>query len=34
MTFDKVSLNPGLPDSLFVFAPPPGAAVVPLDPTR
>jgi outer membrane lipoprotein carrier protein len=34
MSFDKVTLNPGLPDSLFAFAPPPGAAVVPLDPTR
>ncbi len=34
MTFEKVALNSGLPDSLFVFAPPPGAAVVPIDPMR
>ena len=32
MTFSKVTVNPGLADSLFVFTPPPGAAVVPLDP--
>jgi len=32
MTFNKVTINPGLADSLFVFTPPPGAAVVPLDP--
>jgi outer membrane lipoprotein carrier protein len=31
MTFTKVSPNPALPDSLFVFTPPAGAAVVPLD---
>ncbi len=31
MTFTKVALNPGLADSLFTFAPPPGAAVVPLE---
>jgi len=31
MTFTKVTINPALPDSLFVFTPPPGAAVVPLD---
>src|SRR5262249_13794049 len=32
MTFNKVTVNPGLADSLFVFTPPAGAAVVPLDP--
>jgi outer membrane lipoprotein carrier protein len=32
MTFNKVTINPSLADSLFVFTPPPGAAVVPLDP--
>jgi outer membrane lipoprotein carrier protein len=32
MTFNKVTINPALADSLFVFTPPPGAAVVPLDP--
>jgi outer membrane lipoprotein carrier protein len=32
MTFSKVTTNSGLPDSLFAFVPPPGAAVVPLDP--
>ena len=32
MTFTKVTINSGLADSLFVFAPPAGAAVVPLDP--
>ena len=32
MTFNKVTINPALPDSLFVFTPPPGAAVVPIDP--
>ena len=31
MTFTKVAINPALPDSLFVFTPPTGAAVVPLD---
>jgi outer membrane lipoprotein carrier protein len=31
MTFSKVTINSGLPDSLFAFVPPPGAAVVPLD---
>ncbi len=31
MTFTKVALNAALPDSLFTFAPPPGAAVVPLE---
>jgi len=31
MTFTKVTPNAGLPDSLFVFAPPAGAAVVPLE---
>jgi outer membrane lipoprotein carrier protein len=34
MTFGKVAVNPALSDSLFVFAPPAGAAVVPLDPVR
>jgi outer membrane lipoprotein carrier protein len=34
MTFTKVAINPGVPDSLFAFTPPAGAAVVPLDPTR
>ena len=32
MTFSKVTTNTGLADSLFAFTPPPGAAVVPLDP--
>ena len=32
MTFTKVTINSGLADSLFVFNPPAGAAVVPLDP--
>ena len=32
MTFNRVTINPALADSLFVFTPPPGAAVVPLDP--
>ena len=32
MTFTKISTNPGLPDTLFVFTPPKGAAVVPLEP--
>jgi len=31
MTFTKVQMNPGLADSQFVFTPPKGAAVVPLD---
>lgn len=31
MTFTKVSPNPALPDSLFVFTAPAGAAVVPLE---
>ena len=31
MTFTKVTPNAGLPDSLFVFTPPAGAAVVPLE---
>jgi outer membrane lipoprotein carrier protein len=31
MTFNKVVINPGLPDSQFVFTPPAGAAVVPLE---
>ena len=33
MTFNKVAINPGLSDTLFVFTPPKDAAVVPLDPT-
>jgi outer membrane lipoprotein carrier protein len=32
MTFSRVAINPGLSDTLFTFTPPPGAAVVPLDP--
>jgi len=32
MTFTKVAINTGLPDSLFAFTPPAGAAVVPLEP--
>ncbi len=32
MNFTKVTINSGLPDSLFTFTPPPGAAVVPLEP--
>jgi outer membrane lipoprotein carrier protein len=32
MTFTKVAPNSGLPDSLFTFVPPKGAAVVPLNP--
>jgi len=32
MTFNKVQINPGLNDTLFVFTPPKDAAVVPLDP--
>jgi len=31
MTFTKVTINAGLADPLFVFTPPPGAAVVPLE---
>jgi outer membrane lipoprotein carrier protein len=31
MTFTKVTTNSGLADSLFVFTPPAGAAVVPLE---
>jgi len=31
MTFTRVAINTGLADSLFVFTPPPGAAVVPLE---
>jgi outer membrane lipoprotein-sorting protein len=31
MTFTKVTPNAGLQDSLFVFTPPAGAAVVPLE---
>jgi len=32
MAFTKVTPNGGLPDSLFTFVPPKGAAVVPLNP--
>ena len=32
MTFNRVAINPGLSDTLFVFTPPKDAAVVPLDP--
>ncbi len=32
MQFNKVQINPGLNDSLFVFTPPKDAAVVPLEP--
>jgi outer membrane lipoprotein carrier protein len=31
MSFTKVTLNPGVQDSLFVFTPPTGASVVPLE---
>jgi len=31
MSFNRVAVNPGLSDTLFVFTPPKGAAVVPLD---
>jgi len=34
MRFTKISVNPGLPDSLFTFTPPPGVAVVPLRSMR
>jgi chaperone LolA len=34
MQFSKVAMNPKLEDGLFTFAPPKGAAVVPLDPSR
>jgi outer membrane lipoprotein carrier protein len=34
MSFTRVAINPGLKDDLFVFTPPAGAAVVPLDPAR
>ena len=30
LTFTRVSVNPGLPDALFAFTPPPGTAVVPV----
>ena len=30
MTFTKVAVNTGLPDKLFVFTAPKGAATVPL----
>ena len=32
MIFNKVQIDPGLSDTLFVFTPPKDAAVVPLDP--
>lgn len=32
MTFGGIVTNSGLADSVFTFTPPPGAAVVPLDP--
>jgi outer membrane lipoprotein carrier protein len=32
MTFSKVAINSGLADSVFTFTPPPGVAVVPLEP--
>jgi outer membrane lipoprotein carrier protein len=32
MSFTKVSINPGLSDTVFAFTPPKDAAVVPLDP--
>jgi len=32
MSFSKVAINSGLSDGLFVFTPPKGAAVVPLNP--
>jgi outer membrane lipoprotein carrier protein len=32
MTFSKPSINSGLADTLFVFTPPKGAAVVPFEP--
>src|SRR5262245_40682608 len=31
MAFNKITVNPGLPDTLFAFTPPKGAAVVPLE---
>ena len=31
MAFSKITVNPGLPDTLFAFTPPKGAAVVPLE---
>jgi outer membrane lipoprotein carrier protein len=34
MTFIRVTTNGGLADSLFAFTPPPGVAVVPLDPSK
>lgn len=34
MSFSRVAINPGLKDDLFAFTPPPGAAVVPLNPDR
>lgn len=34
MRFTRVTANPGLADQLFTFAPPEGAAVVPLEPLK
>ncbi|MFQ5827538.1 MAG: outer membrane lipoprotein chaperone LolA [Candidatus Methylomirabilia bacterium] len=34
MQFTEIGVNPTLGDELFVFTPPPGVAVVPLDPGR
>ena len=31
MTFTRVAINQGLPDTLFAFTPPKGVAVVPLE---
>ena len=31
MSFNRITLNPGLSDTLFTFTPPKGTAVVPLD---
>jgi outer membrane lipoprotein-sorting protein len=32
MTFNKVTVNQGISDTLFAFTPPKDAVVVPLDP--
>ncbi|MFQ5899449.1 MAG: outer membrane lipoprotein carrier protein LolA [Candidatus Methylomirabilia bacterium] len=34
MRFTEVEVNPELSDQLFIFTPPPGVAVVPLEPGR
>ena len=34
MLFTRVTVNPGLADRLFIFTPPKGVAVVPLEPLR